>query len=86
MEALGTTPGAARASPGPGPRSWNAAAIAIALALVAPIAIVAANVFVPGGEAWAHLSATVLPDYALNSLLLVAMVAAGTSAVGVACA
>ena len=86
MEALGTTPGAARASPGPGPRSWNAAALAIALALVAPIAIVAGNVFVPGGEAWAHLSATVLPDYALNSLLLVAMVAAGTSAVGVACA
>ncbi|MBX3675366.1 MAG: iron ABC transporter permease, partial [Burkholderiales bacterium] len=40
----------------------------------------------PGGAAWAHLHATVLPDYALNSLLLVAMVAAGTSAVGVACA
>ncbi|MCL4688242.1 MAG: iron ABC transporter permease [Burkholderiales bacterium] len=86
MEALGTTPGAARASRGPGPRSWNAAALAIAIALVAPIAIVASNVFVPGGAAWAHLHATVLPDYALNSLLLVAMVAAGTSAVGVACA
>jgi iron(III) transport system permease protein len=86
MEALGTTPGAARAPRGPGPRSWNAAALAIALALVAPIAILAANLFVPGGEAWAHLSSTVLPEYALNSLLLVALVAAGTSVVGVACA
>jgi len=67
-------------------RSWNAAAIAIAIALAAPLAVVGANLFVPGGEAWAHLASTVLPDYALNSLALVAMVATGTTIVGVACA
>jgi len=69
-----------------GLRSWNAAAIAVAVALVAPLAVVCANLFVPGGQAWAHLVSTVLPDYALNSLVLVTMVAAGTTIVGVACA
>jgi iron(III) transport system permease protein len=86
MEALGTTRGAPRALPRLGNRAWNAAAILVALALAAPLAIVGANVFVPGGEAWAHLAATVLPEYALNSLALVALVAAGTTTVGVACA
>ena len=79
MQALDTTRGAPRGSPAPRLRPWNAAAIAIAVALLAPIAVVGANLFVPGGEAWAHLASTVLPDYALNSLALVAMVAAGTS-------
>ncbi len=86
MQALDSTRGAPRETRKPGLRLWNAAAIAIALALIAPIAVVGANLFVPGGEAWAHLSATVLPDYALNSLALVAMVATGTTVVGVACA
>ncbi|MGE0358157.1 MAG: ABC transporter permease [Burkholderiales bacterium] len=86
MQALESTRGAPRSVPRLGSRSWNAAAIAIALALAAPIAVVGANLFVPGGAAWAHLAATVLPDYALNSLALVAMVAAGTTVVGVACA
>jgi iron(III) transport system permease protein len=86
MEALGTTQGALRATPRLGVRFWNAAAIVIALALAAPIAVVASNLLVPGGEAWAHLVATVLPDYAINSLLLVLLVAAGTTIVGTACA
>ncbi len=86
MEALGPTRGALRASPRFGARSWNAAALAIAIALAAPLAVVGTNLFAPGGEAWAHLVATVLPDYALNSVALVAMVAVGTSVVGVACA
>ena len=86
MQALDTTRGAPRAMRKPGPRLWNAAALAIALALAAPLVVVGANLFVPGGDAWAHLASTVLPDYALNSLVLVAMVAAGTTVVGVACA
>ncbi len=86
MQALDTTRGAPRRSPGARLRSWNAAAVAIAVALLAPIAVVGANLFVPGGEAWAHLAATVLPEYALNSLALVAMVAAGTTVIGVTCA
>ncbi|MDH5265018.1 MAG: ABC transporter permease subunit, partial [Betaproteobacteria bacterium] len=86
MEALGTTRGAPRALPRLGNRAWNAAAIVVALALAAPLAVVGANLFVPGGEAWAHLAATVLPEYALNSLVLVALVATGTTIVGVTCA
>ena len=86
MEALGPTRGARRASPRFGTRSWNAAAIAIAIALAAPLAVVGANLFASGGQAWAHLVATVLPDYARNSVALVAMVAVGTSVVGVTCA
>ncbi len=74
------------ALPRPGLRAWNAAAIAIAIALAAPLAVVGANVCVAGGDAWAHLASTVLPDYALNSLVLVALVAAGTTVVGVTCA
>jgi iron(III) transport system permease protein len=65
---------------------WSAMSLAIAAVLAAPLLVVAANLFNPGGEAWGHLSATVLPEYARNSLLLVAMVAAGTVAVGVTCA
>jgi iron(III) transport system permease protein len=65
---------------------WHALSLAIAAVLAAPLLVVAANLFQPGGEAWGHLSATVLPAYARNSLLLVAMVAVGTVAVGVTCA
>ncbi len=86
MQALDHSRGAPCGSPTPGLRPWNAAAIAIAVAMVAPLAVVGANLFVPGGQAWAHLAATVLPDYALNSLLLVALVATGTTVVGVTCA
>jgi iron(III) transport system permease protein len=86
MQALDTTRGAPRGTRAPGLRLWNAAALAIALALAAPLVVVGANLLVPGGEAWAHLSSTVLPEYALNSLALVAMVSAGTTVVGVACA
>jgi len=86
MQALDHSRGAPRGTPTPGLRPWNAAAIAIAIAMLAPLAVVGANLFVPGGQAWTHLAATVLPDYALNSLLLVALVAAGTTVVGVTCA
>jgi len=39
-------------------------------AIALPIMTVLAQVFVPSGGAWAHLSATVLPLYLRNSLLL----------------
>lgn len=86
MEALESTRGAPRSPTRFGARSWSAAAIAIAIALTAPLAVVGTNLFVSGGDAWAHLVATVLPDYALNSLVLVVLVATGTSVVGVGCA
>ena len=65
---------------------WTLAAVVVGALLALPIAIVAANVFVPGGEAWAHLSATVLPRYIRTTLLLLALVLVGVVVVGVACA
>jgi iron(III) transport system permease protein len=86
MEAPGIATNAPAATRRPGRLSWGAAALVIAALLAAPILVVAGNLFVPGGEAWAHLAATVLPEYARNSLLLVALVAAGAVCVGVTCA
>jgi iron(III) transport system permease protein len=80
---LAPTPAARSASAG---GAWTAACAAIALALAAPLFVVAASLLRPGGEAWDHLAATVLPGYVANSLLLVAGVAVGTVVVGVACA
>lgn len=67
-------------------RPWNAAAVVVATLLAAPLAALVANVFVPGGEAWRHLSATVLPDYVAHSLALVVLVGAGAGGLGVATA
>ncbi|MBK8323132.1 MAG: iron ABC transporter permease [Betaproteobacteria bacterium] len=81
---------AALASPAAPPpaagHAWTFACVAIAFALAAPMLIVGASVLRPGGDAWEHLAATVLPGYIANSALLVALVAAGTVTVGVACA
>jgi len=76
---------AASAPPAAG-HGWTFACIAIAFALAAPLLIVGASVLQPGGDAWDHLVSTVLPGYIANSALLVALVATGTVAVGVACA
>jgi iron(III) transport system permease protein len=64
-------------------RAWVAGCLALALPLVLPFAVVAASAFAPAGEAWAHLSSTVLPDYVRTTLLLLAIVAAGVVGVGV---
>lgn len=86
MEATDTMNATHRTPARLGLRSWNAIAIAIAIAMAAPIVVLGANVFIPGGEAWAHLADTVLRDYAINSLVLVVLVATGTTVVGVTCA
>ncbi|HRE14233.1 MAG TPA: ABC transporter permease subunit, partial [Usitatibacteraceae bacterium] len=67
-------------------KAWTVGALVTALLLVAPIAFVAASLFQPAGDAWHHLAATVLPGYAINSLVLVGLVALGTVVVGVTCA
>ncbi len=67
-------------------RRWKLAALAAGLLLALPVAIVAANLLVPGGEAWDHLRAAVLPGYVGTTLLLLAIVLAGVVVVGVACA
>ena len=68
------------------PNPWAAACVAVGLLLAAPIGVVATNLFVPGGEAWDHLRATVLPDYVGTTLVLLVTVLAGVVAAGVSCA
>jgi iron(III) transport system permease protein len=70
--------------PRAGPPSLLATlAVALACVLALPVLIVLANVFVPGEGTWAHLAATVLPDYIRNSLLLMLGVALGVTVGGV---
>jgi iron(III) transport system permease protein len=57
--------------------------LAIALLFSIPIAVVLANVFVPAGEVWAHLAATVLGRYIGNSIWLLLGVGIGTFTIGV---
>lgn len=60
--------------------------LAIALAVALPIITVMGFFFVPAGEVWDHLAATVLQDYIVNSLVLMLGVGAGTLVLGVATA
>lgn len=64
-------------------RPWNVAAVGLAALLATPLVVLVGNLAAPGGEAWRHLAATVLPDYVANTLALVAIVALGTAVVGV---
>jgi len=58
-----------------------------ALILAVPVLVVAGSVFVGGtGETWSHLSATVLPEYLLNTLIMVLGVGLGVGLTGVCCA
>jgi iron(III) transport system permease protein len=63
------------------------AALAIALLAAAPIVSVWANLLAGGtGETWAHLAATVLPEYVANTLWLCLGVGSGVILVGVSTA
>ncbi|HEX2227092.1 MAG TPA: iron ABC transporter permease [Candidatus Binatia bacterium] len=57
--------------------------IATAALVLAPIVAVVSNVFLPGETTWAHLVSTVLPEYLVNTFLLVLLVAAGVIFFGV---
>jgi iron(III) transport system permease protein len=62
-------------------------ALLAAALLGAPVVAVLAHVFIGGtGATWAHLAATVLPDYLHATLVLCAGVGLGTAAVGVGAA
>ncbi len=61
--------------------------ILIGMLVAMPVLSVGANLFVDAsGETWAHLAATVLPEYVFNSLLLALFVGCGVAVVGVATA
>ncbi len=65
---------------------WTIAALLIAALATLPVAVVAASIFVPSGDAWSHLAATVLFDYFANTLWLMAGVALLTFVIGVSTA
>ncbi len=65
----------ASALPRPSPLAVVAMLVAAAIAL--PVLVVLQNVFTPSQGTWSHLAQTVLGDYVLNSLLLMAGVAVG---------
>jgi iron(III) transport system permease protein len=58
-------------------------ALAIAALVLAPLVAVVASAFGPGEATWAHLAATVLPAYLLNTLGLLFGVAYGVVSIGV---
>lgn len=61
--------------------------ILVALLAAVPVVSVAFNLFAGGtGGTWAHLAATVLPDYIANSLWLCTGVGVGVAVIGVATA
>jgi iron(III) transport system permease protein len=69
--------------------NWNgiAAVAGIAACLLAvPVIVVLGSVFMPSRETWAHLSATVLPEYIANTLWLTLGVGVGVTVIGVATA
>ena len=61
------------------------AAVAACL-LAVPVLVVLGSVFTPSRETWAHLSATVLPEYIANTLWLTLGVGTGVILIGVATA
>jgi iron(III) transport system permease protein len=66
-----------------GPGALTALAVGFALMLAVPVIAVLLNIFVPSEGTWAHLTATVLPDYILNSLALMLGVAYGVITIGI---
>jgi len=62
---------------------WTAGAGLIALILTVPVAAVVMIAFTPGDDIWAHLTATVLPNYVSTTLLLMGGVGLGTLITGV---
>ncbi|SNX67501.1 iron(III) transport system permease protein [Cereibacter ovatus] len=84
LDPTGTTPPARRAAFVLGllPDGWSVGALAIAALVLAPILSVIWIAFHPVENIWPHLSATVLPRYLGNTLVLMAGVAVLTGAVG----
>ncbi|GAB4228266.1 MAG: iron ABC transporter permease [Elainellaceae cyanobacterium] len=66
--------------------SWTSAVIGIALLVATPILVILSSIFVGSSATWAHLTATVLPRYIMNSLWLVLGTALGVLLLGVSTA
>ena len=57
--------------------SLSLTALLVALLLITPIVAVVFSIFGPSMGTWSHLASTVLPGYVVNTLWLLAGVAAG---------
>ncbi|HKU48143.1 MAG TPA: ABC transporter permease subunit, partial [Burkholderiales bacterium] len=57
--------------------------VVIAALLALPVLSVVASVFSGSGDVWAHLTATALPRYVLNTALLLVLVTCGVVSIGV---
>lgn len=68
------------------PQLLTILSLVIALLLSVPVLTVAWNVFQPSSDTMAHLASTVLPDYLLNTLVLIAIVGSGVMLLGVSTA
>ncbi len=76
-------PGFSRSRARPHVDAWTLGAGLVAALVALPIIAVLVVAFTPKGEVWAHLLTTVLPGYALNTLLLMVLVGVGVSVIGV---
>ena len=62
---------------------WTLFTLFIAVLVSIPVMVVVSHVFVPTGEIWNHLAATVLPRYIANSFWLILGVGTGVLIIGV---
>lgn len=65
---------------------WRVGVLIVAVVLAVPVLTVIGFLLQPSGEVWEHLVATVLEEYVINSLVLVAGVGFGALILGVATA
>ncbi len=65
---------------------WRAAIVLVALVVAMPILTVFGFLLQPATDVWLHLALTSLPDYVVNSLLLMLGVGVGTLLLGVSTA
>ena len=65
---------------------WSVLAVLVAAIVAVPVLVVFGHVFVPAGEVWRHLAATVLARYVANTAWLIFGVGIGTSVIGVGAA
>ncbi len=66
--------------------AWRAALVVAAAFISLPILVIVASLGLPFSDVWQHLRETVLADYIVNSLWLMAGVGAGTLLLGVSTA
>ena len=85
LEAVGPSPPRPfwRGVPG---QAWTLVVVATAGAVALPVLVVFSRLLAPSGGVWAHLAATVLGEYVVNTALLALGVGVGVLLIGVATA